>query len=51
MVYVIQVRPNFSVVVSIFGTDGSVAVYHGGVEMGQGINTKVQNLQNFNAFR
>ena len=31
----------FSVLVNIHSGDGSVLVHHGGVEMGQGINTKV----------
>ena len=31
----------FSVLVNIHSEDGSVLVHHGGVEMGQGINTKV----------
>ena len=31
----------FSVLVNIHSEDGSVLVQHGGVEMGQGINTKV----------
>lgn len=35
------VAANYSVLVSIFHGDGSVAVIHGGVEIGQGINTKV----------
>ena len=39
----------FTCLVNIHGGDGSVLVNHGGVEMGQGINTKVRisiNIQN-----
>lgn len=41
MVFPIGLTGNFSVIVSIYAADGSVAVCTGGVECGQGINTKV----------
>lgn len=30
-----------TVLISVFATDGTIAVTHGGIEIGQGINTKV----------
>jgi xanthine dehydrogenase/oxidase len=41
MKYEIQYAGNFSALVSIYAADGTVAVAHGGIECGQGINTKV----------
>lgn len=41
MTFPMYIFGNWHAHVSIYQGDGSVAVLHGGVEMGQGINTKV----------
>ncbi|XP_069693946.1 uncharacterized protein [Periplaneta americana] len=41
MKYGLAYAGNFSALVSIYAVDGTVAVTHGGIECGQGINTKV----------
>lgn len=41
MNYPFQYASQFHALVSIYGNDGTVAISHGGVEIGQGINTKV----------
>lgn len=33
---------NYTALVAIHGFDGSVSISHGGIESGQGINTKVE---------
>ncbi|KAJ8870409.1 hypothetical protein PR048_029430 [Dryococelus australis] len=44
MGYPFQALGNFAAMVSVYGQDGTVAVVHGGVECGQGINTKVAQV-------
>jgi xanthine dehydrogenase/oxidase len=41
--YALVYEGNFSALVSIYAVDGTVAVTHGGIECGQGINTKVRS--------
>ena len=41
MRYDVNLMSKMVALVSIYDKDGSVAVSHGGVEMGQGLNTKV----------
>lgn len=48
MVYPVDYAPfRYNVLVAILHDDGSVVVSHGGIECGQGINTKVINIFNF----
>lgn len=41
MEYPFEIFGPFSVFVSVYANDGTVAIAHGGTECGQGINTKV----------
>ncbi|XP_065336761.1 uncharacterized protein LOC135937537 [Cloeon dipterum] len=44
MQYRFPVGGNYSAIVSIHHGDGSVSIAHGGIEMGQGMNTKVAQV-------
>lgn len=45
--YALVYAGNFSALVSIYAADGTVAVAHGGIECGQGINTKVSSTDDY----
>lgn len=45
MNYPFQFWGNFYGIVSIYGMDGTVAITHGAIEMGQGVNTKVRSYE------
>ncbi|KAL1516706.1 hypothetical protein ABEB36_000583 [Hypothenemus hampei] len=44
MHYLMEVIGNFTTLVSIYHLDGGVAIHHAGIEIGQGINTKVAQV-------
>ncbi|KAF2900359.1 hypothetical protein ILUMI_05828 [Ignelater luminosus] len=44
MTYILRYAGNLSSTVAIYAGDGTVAVSHGGIEIGQGINTKVAQV-------
>lgn len=43
MNYHFDINGRYSVFVAVFAGDGTVGISHGGIECGQGINTKVWN--------
>jgi xanthine dehydrogenase/oxidase len=45
--YGLRYSGNFHALVSIYAVDGTVAVVHGGIECGQGINTKVSSIADY----
>jgi xanthine dehydrogenase/oxidase len=45
--YAVEYFGRFSALVSVYAVDGTVAVTHGGIECGQGINTKVSQNDNY----
>ncbi|KAF7271078.1 hypothetical protein GWI33_016038 [Rhynchophorus ferrugineus] len=44
MKFIMEILGTYTTLVSIYHLDGGVAVCHGGIEMGQGVNTKVAQV-------
>ncbi|CAG9583060.1 unnamed protein product [Danaus chrysippus] len=44
MSFPLEYYGNFSVIISVFHGDGTILISHGGIEMGQGINTKIAQV-------
>lgn len=42
MSYPYNIMYNYHILISVYAFDGTVSISHGGVEIGQGINTKVR---------
>lgn len=44
MTFLYEYDGPYHIVLSVYYLDGSIAITHGGIEMGQGINTKVNKI-------